>query len=73
MTGTACDLYEYDENEISCLNKFDLFSLWLFEKINNNHFRAEDSLGCESILKSYESTRPDLVIIDSGIDLGEEL
>ena len=73
MTGTACDLYEHDENESRCLNKFDLFSLWFFEKINNNHFRDEDSLGYESILKSNESTMPDLVIIDGGIDVREEL
>lgn len=60
MTGTACDLCEYDENEISCLNDFDLFSLWLFEKINNDRLCAEDSLGCETLFKGNKSTMPDL-------------
>jgi len=73
MTGTACDLCEYDENENSCLNNFDLFSLWLIEKINGDDFRIEDSLGCESIFKGNESTRPNLVIIDGGINESEGL
>jgi len=33
MTGTACELNDYNENESSKLNDFDLFSLWLFDKI----------------------------------------
>ena len=60
MAGTACDLCECDENESRCLNKFDLFSLRLFEKINNDRLRAKDPLGGEIILKGNESTMPDL-------------
>jgi hypothetical protein len=61
MTGTACDTYEYDENQTSCLNNFDLFSLRLFEKIKSNDLSAEDSLVCESIFTGNESTRPEPV------------
>ena len=73
MTGTACDVYEYDENETSCLNNFDLFSLYLFEKINKDHLRGEDSLGYESNFKGRESKGPDLVIIDGGLSEAEGL
>ena len=73
MTGTACDLCEYDEKENSCLSNFDLLSLWLFEKINSDHFRIEDSLGYESIFKGNESTRSNLAMIDDGINGGEGL
>ena len=73
MTGTACDLYEYNENKTSCLNNFDLFSLRLFKKIKSNHLSAKDSLGCESIFTGNESTRPDQIIEDGSIGMGEKL
>jgi hypothetical protein len=58
MTGTACDLCEYDETETSCLNKFDLFSLLLFEKINNNQLQVGD----KRRRRDYILTNPELNI-----------
>lgn len=49
MTGTACELIECDEFENDCLDKFDLFSLYLFEKVNNDCMQIEDSTDFESV------------------------
>ena len=46
MTGTACEFFEYEENEAASFNNFDLFSLWLFETLNNDQFQVEDSGMC---------------------------
>ena len=55
MTGTACELIECDEFENNCLNKFDLLSLCLFEKINNDCMQVEDSTDFESVLCDVDS------------------
>lgn len=43
MTGTVSELCDSSENEASNLNNFDLFSLWLFEKIKANRLLHTDS------------------------------
>ena len=42
MTGTVSELCDCNENETSNLNNFDLFSLWLFEKIKANRWLDTD-------------------------------
>lgn len=59
MTGTVSELCDNYENEGENINSFDLFSLWLFGKTNNNQSLVEDSCSYESILKNDESTRSD--------------
>ena len=68
MTGTACDLCGYDETETSCLNKFDLLSLWLFEKINNDHLQVGGSMGGDSILIGAESVKSGVVANDGCLE-----
>ena len=67
MTGTACEVCVHDETETRFLNRFDLLSLWLFEKINNDHLQAEDLPGCESILNGNESMKTDVAVNDRGL------
>ena len=43
MTGTVSELCDCNENETSNVNDFDLFSLWLFEKIKVNRLFHTDS------------------------------
>lgn len=52
MTGTASELCDYNENETSNLNNFDLFSLRLFEKIKANRLLHTDSLDHTPILNA---------------------
>ncbi len=50
MTGTANGLCDYNENETSNLNNFDLFSLRLFEKIKANRLLPTDAWNLTPIL-----------------------
>ena len=50
MTGTVSELCDSSENEASNLNNFDLFSLWLFEKIKENRLLHTDSFERTPIL-----------------------
>ena len=50
MTGTASELCDYNENETSNLDNFDLFSLRLIEKIKENRLLHTDSLDHTPIL-----------------------
>ena len=50
MTGTASELCDYNENETSNLDNFDLFSLRLIEKIKENRLLHTDSLDHTAIL-----------------------
>jgi hypothetical protein len=42
MTGTVSELCDCNEKETSNLNNFNLFSLWLFEKIKANRLLDTD-------------------------------
>ena len=50
MTGTVSELCDSSENEASNLKNFDLFSLWLFEKIKANRLLHTDSFERTPIL-----------------------
>ena len=52
MTGTANEFYDYNDN----LNNIDLFSAWLFGKINANCILSELSQsGCSVLMPSNQS------------------
>ena len=52
MTGTANEFYDYNEN----LNNIDLFSAWLFGKINANCILSEVSQsGCSVLIPKNQS------------------
>ncbi len=67
MAGTVCELCEYDEAETNYLSKFDLFSLWLFENMNNDYLQVKDSLDYESRLKGNELVKLEAVTGDGGM------
>ena len=52
MTGTANEFYDYNDN----LNNIDLFSAWLFGKINANCILSEVSQsGCSVLIPENQS------------------
>ena len=53
MTGTANEFYDYNEN----LNNIDLFSAWLFGKINANCILSDINRdGCSVLIPKDQST-----------------
>ena len=60
MTGTVNELCDYNVDETSNLNKFDLFSLRLFKKIKEDCLLHADSCKHSLILKTASpSISPD--------------
>ena len=52
MTGTANEFYDYNEN----LNNIDLFSAWLFGKINANCILSDlTQFGCSVLIPKNQS------------------
>jgi hypothetical protein len=73
MTGTACELCDYDEKVTGNINEFYQFSLSLFEMINNDQSLVAGSRDYESILNSNSSTSSGPVIKVGGINGSEGL
>jgi hypothetical protein len=55
MTGTASEFYDYNDD----LNSIDLFSDWLFGKINANCILFDiNKYGCSVLIPKNQSTPP---------------